>query len=580
MPKGKFVNEGTIALRGVVRDGKLVGIIDHEEKERGIALVDIDKVTGGNRLSVPITTDDLGTLPLIETIEWIGNGTSQIITPSFVPDAIIVMGDGKNPAWAHRYTWAKRPALMALAAPHITAGGTVFEDDGTITIGSSSSFNSTGVTYKALVLADNGSGKLVCGSYSGNGVAGREIDNVGGEPVFVLVKRDNSYTSQMRFEGGSTGLQGAAVAVADNITGFTANGFTVSSALDVNHAVTSAGTGGEGYDYLALLPCHLWRCFSYVGSGTAGQKVSLPWVASAAFIKSTYSAVPQHIGMLIDGSVKNSDVGTFVSDAITSIASNGLTLGTNFFTNAAGRVYNGIAFANSDAVRKNAETKAVPAGLLVNDVASSGVVCATVNTGFDVVGSAFSLELYIDIDQDLATDQYLFCRSLNSSNITYGLYFNASLDTFEFVGHEAAANKAILLAAVSKPGPLHLVLTFDGVSEFRFGIDGKPVKIFDTAFTLDSVASSLMSFGCRTTSGVASTTGCAAGAKMYLARMYKSALTDAQILRRYKRCALNDGSVSDVSAYEEWDFSRVVGSTVLASKSATNNGTITACTEI
>lgn len=47
MPKGKFVgNEGTIALRGVVRDGKLVGIIDHEENERGIALVDINKVTG------------------------------------------------------------------------------------------------------------------------------------------------------------------------------------------------------------------------------------------------------------------------------------------------------------------------------------------------------------------------------------------------------------------------------------------------------------------------------------------------------------------------------------------------------
>lgn len=47
MPKGKFVgNEGTVALRGVVRDGKLVGIIDHEEKERGIVLTDVNEVTG------------------------------------------------------------------------------------------------------------------------------------------------------------------------------------------------------------------------------------------------------------------------------------------------------------------------------------------------------------------------------------------------------------------------------------------------------------------------------------------------------------------------------------------------------
>mgnify|MGYP000417363033 CR=1 FL=1 len=48
MPKGTFSEDGIVPLRGVVRDGQLAALLDHEGNELGAPVTATANLTGGS----------------------------------------------------------------------------------------------------------------------------------------------------------------------------------------------------------------------------------------------------------------------------------------------------------------------------------------------------------------------------------------------------------------------------------------------------------------------------------------------------------------------------------------------------
>lgn len=519
-----------------------------------------------------LVSDDGNTEPMVRVGTYSGPG---VYDAGFAADVVIVVPSGAAAAgFKHRACWRNNTPNMGVAVAH--SGNVVTSISGTqFTVGVSA--GASGGYW--IAIADNGSGKVRAASYAGNGVAGREID-VGFKPCWVMLKRDNTFPCWVRAAGMSTSYPLSAAASADYITGLTANGFTVSADNDVNAASDAAGSGGEAYDYVALAPSPAWRVLQFVGNNAVRSLETLPGVA-AAILKSHDSGTPRAARVAVSGMAGDKPVtATAETTGVMSISGGALSVAASAESNGSGitatvlafREYSGVAVTDLPAVAKPA----------LQIGASGGVICTTNNAALNLVSpSPIAIELLWKPAAGVPSSNfYMAGRATDAGggNLQYIIWRDTTngslLFTFSLGG---ATTKSLEYGLTFLNGErTHLVFSFDGADDVSLFVNGQRAKAAFSTTAVGAVgtpANAKFSIGCRRNTADAIASSCV-GDAFALVRLYNVHLTPAQALARYRRAALGDWSAEDVTPLEEWDAANIVGSTWLASLSATNNGTI------
>jgi hypothetical protein len=520
--------------------------------------------------------------PLTAVATWVGDGGASrtISGVGFRPDLVIAKPEAAGAAWFwHKLCWRSLSPRMGEASAHASLA-LDFTDDGLI-VGSGA--NASGVVYHALFVADNGSGKLAVGSYAGNGVDDREID-VGLAPVFVALKRDNTYPCWTRATGMTTSYPLTGAASASNIKSLTSAGFTVGTAADVNAASNAAGSGGEAYDYFALAASDAWRVMQFVGSGAA-RDLSVINSPAFALIKSHDSGTPRDAQVCFStmASGSSADINGAVETGAMGVGS-GISLGANAVTNGSTITNTILAVQASVSGAESAVRPTLPA---VRIGADGGMIAPTRNTDFALNGVALSLEVAF-VYRDTAPAQPITLLSVNENNTNAGHHFGIQLSTanrsLQFQCLETGpVTRTLEYGFVPKNGEVvHVGFSFDGTSEVLISINGKLRKRASSALTIVATgtpANAKVTVGNRRSgSDSVATTFDSTDCSFMLWRIYGAALTAAQWSARYRRAILRDHAAADVVPLEEWDAANVVGSTLYASLKSANNMTLINCT--
>jgi len=522
-------------------------------------------------------------IPLIDSVSWVGTGASQEVDTPFLPEGLLIFADGKYLTFTHRYMWRKATAYFANAVPHIV-GGVDFGTD-SFTVGTDTSLNALGVTYTAVVLNGNGSNQIKFGAYCGNAVDGRAVTHVGFQPEFIFVKRDNTYPAWSRFSNlGANALPGTSAAPAANIKTLAATGFTVNASEDTNAAVPAPNSGGEGYDFIAFAASSKWSVGRYVGSGAA--KTITADISGPIFgiFKSEDTSSPQTMHFWSSefpaGQSKNATNSALVSDGVTGVSGHGITLGTNATVNASGKTYSYFVMKRSTAPVFDVDEIATRQAFRV-DTTAGGMLVTSPSAEITGLLGAHSIEVLSDLDMSGVVDQGMFGYNTNSTNYQYSLAYLGTLQQFIARMVDVGGQRAYNITGCSGERRMrHYVFTYDGVTSMQFAVDGEVVKQLETpALTMVAgAATPVLTFGCRNSSGTRANG--AVGGLFYLARLYSSALTPAQINQRYRRSALLDMAYNDVDCVEEWDARNISGTTLYATKNAANNGTLANTTTV
>ena len=283
-----------------------------------------------------------------------GGDNRSITGVGFQPDLVWVKGSGaQTPTWrsstmvgdVSQYFAATNQASDLIQA---------LESDG-FQVG-------TGVTNTAAVLYFYAAFKITAnefnvGTYAGDGNDNRSISDVGFQPDLAWTKLATATTPQygamrnnQQYGDESNLLSNVANAV-DHIQAFEANGFQVGT----NARVNSATAGENTYYYAAwkgvpapVAPSGEFQMNSgyYVGSGVARSITGMGFQPDLVIIKSDGSAAPVWRSSTMSGDstawlVNN---GANFTGAVTSLDSNGFSLGTNSTVNSLNTRYTWTAF--------------------------------------------------------------------------------------------------------------------------------------------------------------------------------------------------------------------------------------------
>lgn len=224
----------------------------------------------------------------------------------------------------------------------ITIGTNQFQVD------SGSNVNTSGKHYFWLAARNNAASDFSVGSYTGNGTS-QNITTVGFQPDFVIVKANVTIvnnTEAVWWDSNdathSTLFDGNIVASTTMVTGALSNGFSIGAADSVNHNTNK-------YFYIA------WKSvvgktkpINYTGNGTtghgitgAGFKPDMSWVLDFTIGRNT-------AGRQRDASGANQAVGFqsigFLTDGISSLDSDGLTVGALAQTNNNTDTFHSMSF--------------------------------------------------------------------------------------------------------------------------------------------------------------------------------------------------------------------------------------------
>ena len=204
---------------------------------------------------------EIGVAPkILDIVSYSGDGSNMQEVPHNLgvkPGMIIVKSTNYAAGWS---VWHK--ALTPRYRLNLNNGNAEHESTNTFAseptkdafyVGANGQAGASGYNYVAYVFADDSPGKVMCGSYTGNGA--NQFVYPGFEPGFVLIKRkagssdwiaatphtamDDKYWYPNRYEYGLQGNSGAYIGLSNNY--FVANG---------GHA--DWNTSGQEYVYLAV----------------------------------------------------------------------------------------------------------------------------------------------------------------------------------------------------------------------------------------------------------------------------------------------------------------------------------------
>lgn len=544
---------------------------DGEEKllaaSSDVALNSIRTVMGGDYVADSLT-------PMAEVIEWSGNGSPRTLELNKRFDAVIVIPSSSTPAhFFHNFTWRGNSPNMGANAPHTAAAIRFYGE----TMYVSPTLNAAGVNYRAILLADNGSGRLKCGSYAGNGIDNRAID-IGIAPCFVMVKRDNSFPCWFRAAGMDTSYPLSAAASAANIKSLTPTGFTVGNSADINEASDGAGAGGEAYDYIALAESLAWEVTTFVGSGS-NREIGSPPQTVAAIVKSLDNVTPRSARLGVIGSSITKPVGAAAEAALFTVGDGYISVGASSEVNGSGFATTVLSIKSGQNIAQYKEAPKEAKALKVG--ASGGAICLTNNPLFTAIKtSGFYIEALFKYDSSNPSNGYLvsLAQSATAGQMQFALWVSgANKDLMVSFGVAGATTKTLEIGVRLDDGEKHHVgLGFDGVSEMVVDVDGSRVKLLSSITTIVDAATPTnvkLGIGCLRSTADARAAPLL-NSEIALVRLYSSTLTASAARRRYRRAMLQDFSARDVACLEEWDASQVDGSLWYSSRSSTNIATI------
>ncbi len=289
---------------------------------------------------------------------YTGNGAaSRAITVGFQPAYVMVK---RSTAVEGNFRTASEPANETLffgtTARNTTGLYIASFAATTFTVGGTDNAN-TGVFYYVAFKA--GSSVMAEGTYAGNATDNRNITGLGFQPNMVMVKNATSATAASRSTvmnvtesyGDSSNFVGAATANAVNvIQALQSDGFQVGTAAQSN------GTG-DTYYWVALGGAGGYSASgsfemdvgSYTGNGTSQSITGLSFKPDLVIIKdNAANAAVFRTALMAGNSTAHTSTATAnFAGGITSINSDGFTVGTAVQVNTSGNTYHWQAFGNA-----------------------------------------------------------------------------------------------------------------------------------------------------------------------------------------------------------------------------------------
>jgi hypothetical protein len=573
-------------------------------------------LTGG----IEIIGPDGGTLlssvqtmqkPIIEPFRYTGDATPRLIEMGFEPDLVLLMGDGKYPVFLTRESWygnIQSFGHTALSGSDGVPPPFVQPLGFTVNAGQAA-INANGVTYYGVAIKDNGSGILKTFAYNGHrsqtfATTGATSDAVtmdlidGSNPKIVYIKRDATGAGHEGVWVTPTFAKKDTAAAVDNTLLTLAAGGSM--ALSTNIAVNenNAGIVGEGHNCFSLHASgDSWDLLTYTGSGVAQSLPAGGQIAAAIVIPQTAAACEYWVAGM--GTSSKDGGQTALNTGRVHSTGSALIVGASNATNAAGVSYVALVLYKSTTAIKHRPACRRSSGVKITTVGSGRIACGT-DASLSLAG-AHSLE-WIGAISDATTEQFLMGRigaaatgsrgTPAAGSCNYAMAYTrdpdagleiCTSDQFSSEATDASKQKRWRTGIVLRPNEkYHVLYTHDGVDKWVLYINGVPVKwrrLPMSVFGLNGITATAglnMSFGARHASG----TWAAADLTLHqFGRIYNRALTTTEVAqmfaRHYLTATLNDISDSATALVEEWKFKEGTGSTVAATKSASNNGTIT-----
>jgi hypothetical protein len=184
--------------------------------------------------------------------------------------------------------------------------------------------------------------RVASGTYTGDGTGPRSITGVGFQPDAVIVKSDdNSGVAEMRtstMTGDNTKpLSGGTVLTAGLIQSLDSNGFTVGSANPVNRSA-------RNYTWVAFKSyAGDMALGTYSGNGTSQSVSGLGFSPEyVMMLPANNQRATQRMAGMTATFQFDADAG--IANGITSLDSNGFSVGSNNKVNASGITYHYVAF--------------------------------------------------------------------------------------------------------------------------------------------------------------------------------------------------------------------------------------------
>ncbi len=295
---------------------------------------------------------------------YTGNGAaSRAITVGFQPSFVMVK---RSTAVDGNFRTASEPANETLffttTARNTTGTHIASFAATTFTVGSTN--NTNGGTFYYVAFKDSG-GAVAQGTYTGNATDNRGITSTGFTPSMVLVKNATSATAASRSPvmnisesyGDSSNFVGAATAnVTNAIQALQSDGFQVGTAAQSNGSGDTyywAAFGGAA-DYSASGTFEM-DAGTYTGNGTSQSVTGLDFQPDLVIIKDNAAnlAVFRTALMAGNSTAHMSSATANFAGGVTSINSDGFTVGTAVQVNTSSNTYHWQAFGNASSPYKS-----------------------------------------------------------------------------------------------------------------------------------------------------------------------------------------------------------------------------------
>lgn len=295
---------------------------------------------------------------------YVGDGLDNhaITGVGFKPDLVLVRDrtTAKTTFFTTSAMSVGRIVGLAPGAGGVPDTGIKTLDADGFTLGTYVGVNGAGDTYDWVAFRDNSSGKLAVGTYTGDGLDGRDITGLGFQPDFVLVKAWPAAAGRWRTSsnvGDQSMSMNAAVDVADGIQAFLSDGFQVGTEQNV------AARTYYWFAFKAEASCI--KVGTYTGDGLDDRSITgvgfqpdLVWVKVASAAKAS-AARPSSIATDLTEFL---DATAAAADNIQALEADGFQVGVA--ENANGILYRYAAwkigtFAISDDSAAETETEAL-----------------------------------------------------------------------------------------------------------------------------------------------------------------------------------------------------------------------------
>lgn len=289
---------------------------------------------------------------------YTGTGAaSRTITTGFLPEMVIAKRSTAVAAHFRTASMAANRTEFFTSTTANTTGAYVASMSGTgFTVGSTD--NTSGGIYYYLAFR-SGAGSFAQGTYSGNGADARSITGIGFQPDLVLIKNSTSTTVNNRrsvmsgdkhFGDLASYASDAVADTTDMIQAMESTGFQIGTGVNTNESGSTmywfafggvpAMTGSGSFSMAQG---------SYTGSGVTRSITGVSFAPDLVLVKDNAAnyAVFRIRQMPGDATAYLAAATADFTGGITSLNSNGFSLGTSTIVNTNGNTYHWQAFGNA-----------------------------------------------------------------------------------------------------------------------------------------------------------------------------------------------------------------------------------------